>query len=115
MSPYRLGIWSIGLYSGNERADRDKMGWRIFDEGAKHGSPHSQTAALLQRYRHPIELQKALSLKHGAQAGPRTLTIYWQRTPSRYLGAMLLYCYRDSTFLDRTAPRSADAKINSRR
>lgn len=68
-----------------------------------------------KRDRHPIEQLEALSLKHGAQTGQRTLTIYWQRTPSSYLGAMLLYCGHDSTSFDRTAPRSANAKINSRR
>ena len=62
-----------------------KMGTGGEYEGAKHVSPHSQPAspnlvfALLQRDRHPIEQLEALSLKHGAQTGQRTLTIYRQK------------------------------------
>jgi hypothetical protein len=38
MLPYRLGIWGVGLYSGNGKADQDGTGGE-YDEGAKHLLP----------------------------------------------------------------------------
>jgi hypothetical protein len=119
MSPCRLGIWSIGCTVGMGKAARWN-GVAKYDEGAKQVPLGSQPApsnlvqSCSKKDRHPTEQLEALSLKHGAQTGQRTLTIHWQRTPSSYIGEMLLYCRHDSTS-DRTAPRLANAKINSRR
>ena len=59
MSPYRLGIWNLGLYCGNGKADQDGTGGEY--EGAKHVNPRSQPAPSNLVLSWPALLQKRSS------------------------------------------------------